>query len=112
MNTKKKAIKLHRELWDWLYHHPRKKKYDWPGWKMNGGIHPDVENDCFACKYMFTHTGCAFTALRMCEKHCPLVWPGGACYEGERLYYNWERAVTFSRIKKYAKLIRDLPERK
>jgi len=99
--TKKRAIELHRELWDWLYHHPSKEKEDWPRWRHNKGDidSASVESGCFLCEY--TDTGC---------DGCPLDWsPAGTCYTGFFLW--WEQAKAWQTRRKYAKLIRDLPEK-
>ena len=109
---KKKAIKLHRELWNWLFHHPSKRKADWPRWKYNNGDISRVPQDCFACEY--DHCGeCLFVwgpnDGDSCEK---LVGKGGWFLEDEPGYFSrWEDAKTAKTRKKYAKIIRDLPVR-
>lgn len=113
--TKRQILKLHRELWDWLYHNPTSHKSDWPRWKYRGG---DIEadNDCFLCIYMVA----VRTEIKDCCKHrCPMVWPGemGDCLDDERndeqgLFALWENAGTRYLRKKYAALIRDLPTKK
>jgi len=102
--TKKKAIKLHRRLWDWLYHHPSKRKEDWPEWKFNGGRIADVKSWSFGCHLKFHHDILLFEA---CENCC---FDNFICLGG--LFINWKQATTAKVRKKYAKLIRDLPERK
>ena len=107
--TKKKAIELHRQLWDWLYHHPLKIKQDWPRWKQNSGDIPEekILAHCFPCQY-----------VQMECKECPLEWPDvikgerhravGFC--ADKSYFKlWRKAKTPKTRKKYAKLIRDLP---
>ena len=97
--TKKRAVELHRELWDWLYKNPSKRKYHWPRWKEIG----DIRHDCFGCEYdrQFNED---------CEL-CPIVWPGGHCETDNSPYDHWSLADTNATRKKYAGLIRDLPER-
>ena len=41
----------HKKIWDWLSKNPDKTKYDWEGWKHNGGQYEVSENFCFACEY-------------------------------------------------------------
>ena len=104
--SKKKAVELDREKWDWLYRHPSKNKEDWPRWKKNGGDLDEVSMDCFACEYVeqFEEEECRL---------CPFVWPHAACLAPNRkgLYNRWKDAKTHRTRKKYARLIRDLPER-
>lgn len=40
-----------KKIWDWLSKNPDKTKYDWEGWKHNGGQYEVSENFCFACEY-------------------------------------------------------------
>ena len=105
--SKKKAIVLHRELWDWLYHHPLNNKYDWPRWTKNGGDIPEISVDCFLCEYETNHR-----KIIECEK-CPLLWPkNGKCADKKTdLYNKWSRACISKIRKRYAALIRDLGEK-
>jgi len=89
--TRTKAHKLHRELWDWLYHHPSKKKSDWPGWKDNGGNASRVRADCFLCEYYYFHFGDCL--------HCPLFL--------NNYFTRWALCASLKTKKKYAKLVRD-----
>jgi len=110
--TKKKAIELHRELWDWLYHNPEKAKGDWPRWEEL----EKVMAQCFLCEY--ANRKCNLT-LFQCEC-CPLAWPrfdlwsrkGVFCYQKDTPFDKWAKAKSPRIKKKYAKIIRDLPERK
>jgi len=107
--TKKKAIELHRELWDWLYYHPTEEKEDWPRWKKNGGDIPRVYADCFLCEYDQQHGG------SYCGETCILDWsPPHGCFGSENngAFCRWDRARNPKTREKYAKIIRDLPERK
>jgi len=70
--NKKEAIRLHRELWNWLAENPTKKNSDWPGWKE----HKDAEFSCFLCHYDREKT----TDTTSCN-FCPLDWGNSAgCY--------------------------------
>jgi len=103
--TKKKAIELHRELWDWLYHHPNKQKWDWPSWESNGGNIPRVSSYCFLCEYSVQHWN------NYCRETCILDWsPDSGCL-GDGAFERWDNAISPRTRKKYAKIIRDLPER-
>ena len=96
--NKKETIRLHRELWDWLYKHPSKDKEDWPEWARNYG-YSSVRNLCFLCDYK-----------GIC---CPVSWVKTDTCQGKGSYYfSWSSAKTLKTRKKYAKLIRDLPENK
>lgn len=102
--SKKEAIRNHRVVWDWLYRHPspKRQKEDWPGWEENGGNIPYVKAWCFPCEYIYNNK----------IRCCILEWPVYPCLQYGSPYWNWYRAKTWQERKKYAKLIRDLPERK
>lgn len=106
MITKRRAIELHRELWDWLLHHPSKGKRDWPRWLFNGGDIEGADSDCFLCE---CHNS---QHLVNCEDgECILAWPkGGACYND--IFEDWCVAKSPATRKRHARTIRDLPERK
>jgi len=106
--TKKKAIELHRELWDWLYGHPSKAKEDWPRWIEHGGTIPPVKDDCFLCEYARGPNG----GFPNCSS-CPLDWgPTFYCALSSKSYFvAWAYSKTPKTRKKYAKIIRDLPEK-
>ena len=70
--TKKRAIELHRQLWDWLAKNPGKDKNQWPEWQWNGGEFMEVEFECFLCEYMVE-------GVLGCDDGCPVEWPGGKC---------------------------------
>lgn len=102
--TKKRAIELHRELWDWLYHHPSKDKGDWPRWEWNGGDIPKSKNYCFPCEY--TRTQSCFSIP------CILDWGTPHCFDDNACYAKWDASYSPKTRKKYAKLVRDLKEKK
>ena len=81
--TKRKALELTVELWDWLTNNPEKKKTDWPGWELNGGKIPKLLNDCPCCEYDDQH----MTHFDDYCEHCPLLeyWPGGNCEPDSRV---------------------------
>ncbi len=103
--SKKRAIALHRELWDWLYRHPSLKigKKHWPEWKWNGGKYCEIMSNCFLCEYTYECLDCPLDWsewARTCSD-----WHGG-------LFTSWKISETWQNRKKYAKLIRDLKEKK
>lgn len=99
--TKKRALKLTIELWQWLYDNPKSEKRYWLGWRKNKGRYTAV-GDCFACEY-------AFRSLKKvgCDK-CPLLqlWPDG-CMENTSPYIQWTKTRDIELRKKYAKSIID-----
>jgi hypothetical protein len=114
--TKKQAIEMTREKWNWHYHHP--SKYDsWHFPKIRSGEW-QLKFDCPCCEYVEQYGSAE--DFNDCKRLCPLVWPLGRCARYERhpiiedgMYYDqWAWARTNYYRKKYAKLIRDLPERK
>ena len=105
--TKKRAIELHRELWDWLYHHPSKIKEDWPRWEKNGGDIPYTKNDCFLCDYLNK------VIRQSCFRYpCILDWGQQCCFDAGAYYTIWDASISPKTRKKYARMIRDLKERK
>lgn len=77
--TKRQAIVICKELWEWLYKECGGEvvqslwvlKKSWPGWKKYGVL----KNDCPCCEYCGGSMGSS-----KCEK-CPLIklWPLGCC---------------------------------
>ena len=103
--TRKQAIRLHRELWDWLYENPEKGKDDWPRWEFNEGKIKEVENDCFLCELAMRD------GVVICEKCILSPIPYKPVFCLNCLYDRWHNAETNKTRKKYAAIIRDLPER-
>lgn len=103
--TKKKAIELHKELWDWLYHHPSNLKRHWPRWKWNGGDIAYVKHNCFPCGYK------ASTIKSCFDVPCILDWGTQCCFDNKAYFTIWDVSKSPKTRKKYARLIRDLPER-
>ena len=102
--TKEEAIRLHRELWDWLSKNPKKEKWEWPGWE-NFDEHWTRRNMfCFAC------------AGSDCCDACLIDWPGVDCCNAEEdddkgLFSLWDRCKNNSERTRLAEQIRDLPVR-
>lgn len=111
--TKDEAIRLHREMWDWLSENPDKEKVDCPTiekWLEDNEDYPD--SDCFCCEYNLVQTyeyeeeGCA---------HCPLKWPSKEtafqCERNSGLYKRWAYSDDPLERAALAAQIRDLPVR-
>ncbi len=45
--TKKKALSIAIELWEWIVDNPGKRKSAWPGWEKYGKMH----ESCSLCEY-------------------------------------------------------------
>lgn len=76
--TLEQAKQGHKELWEWLAQTGCEEKDYWPGWKEQGGEHPECENDCFACEYAKQKSGKLHSGVKsgFCTK-CPIVWAKG-----------------------------------
>ena len=103
--TKKKALQITADLWEWLEKHPSKAKRNWPGWKENGGNIEDINgNSCACCDYVTTIS-------RDCSA-CPLIklWQevSSDCYgRGSGYYVRWCDARSPKTRKKYARIIKE-----
>ncbi len=90
--TRKRAIELSIELWEWLAE-TGKAKWEWEGWKRYG----ETEADCFLCEYndrkkpQIKGDSCHY-----CPYH--------KCYTEGDYFELWEYAKTPEGRKKYAKL--------
>ena len=91
--TRKKAIELSIELWEWLAETGAMMKLYWPKWKEYGY----ANCDCFLCEYGFRKKH-SDTCLNCPLKRCL----GYSCYG--TAYGEWEDARTEKDRKKYAKL--------
>ena len=96
--TKKKADELCYEMWNWLYHHPSKKKDYWPRWEKNGGDIPRMYAECPYCEFY----GCQKCPLAKAMKMTCVPGIGFSWFQRHR------KAKTPKTKKKYAKLIRDV----
>ena len=113
--TRKRATRLHRQLWNWLADNPDKSKSEWPEWEWNGGKIQRMVADCPACEFASTKSDFECSI-------CPVVWPGVDCqhkrkdmlaYDG--LFSTWEITDYELHPRKRVNLARkiaDLPERK
>jgi len=99
--TRKRAIELCIELWEWLAETGREKE-DWPRWEEFG----DILSHCWLCEY----------DRRQCIRYhrlgedwycyyCPYNKKFGRCDENSNtLYSSWSRQDNEEGSKKYAKL--------
>lgn len=95
--TKKKAIEISIELWEWLAETGDGNKANWSGWKKYGGM----VCDCALCEYSTQQGGIKGDTI--CD-FCPLYTQlGNGCYEFG--YCEWEMiAETVEDRKEYARL--------
>lgn len=88
--TKKKALDITIELWEWIEKTGNKYKENWPGWEKYG----EMEYDCPLCEYAF-HPAC---------KKCPLQLGERGCISSTA-YGNWaNEVISKSKYKEYAGL--------
>ncbi len=74
--TKKKALEIAIELWEWIVDNPGRWKNKWPGWAKYGWM----SDDCPFCEYEERHPG-----KHRCN--CPLKEKYGSCYLSA--FLNW-----------------------
>jgi len=96
--TKKKAIEITKELWDWLAE-TGKNKPDWAGWKKYG----EMECFCPFCKYDSQQ---AKVDEKLCT-HCPYFEVFGSCLRVGTPFVKWRNARAGKDSKKYAKFFRE-----
>lgn len=87
--SRKKAIELCIELWEWLAK-TGKQKRDWPRWGEIEKKYGFISSHCFFCKMTF---GC---------EECPYYEKFGHCMDG--IYGKWLMAESIEDNQKYAKL--------
>lgn len=86
--TRKRARKLHIELWTWLAEHPGENKYTWPGWDKVTAI-----NYCFACEVAGSKTTsvedntCLYCPIKSWATKCKKTGDDGGCTGTE--YGRW-----------------------
>ena len=90
--TKKKAIEIAIELWEWLAE-TGKLKGGWPDWKKYG----EMDCDCPFCELVVQ----SIDEETYCDP-CPLMskYGGDGCYD--TAFGNWSKAQTPKARKKYA----------
>ena len=99
--TKKLALKICIELWEWLAKTGNCVKRNWPGWKKYG----KMDNDCPCCEYInqTSHT-----------RECPIWKCLGAqsCFSFESPYVKWYYSATILNRKRYAQQVVNLAKKK
>lgn len=94
--TKKRALDISIELWEWMAKTGSNYKGDWPGWEKYG----EMFNYCPLCEY----AGAVKIETNRCKK-CLLKWGAFGCErQGESQYLKWDDALTKADRKKYAGL--------
>ena len=89
--TKKEALDLSIELWEWLAE-TGKQKDEWSNWEKHGG----TENDCFLCEYAVHHP----SKGGLCN--CPLADDEhSGCYD--TAFGDWVLSHNHEDRKKYAR---------
>ena len=104
--SRKKAIELCIELWEWLAKTGAESKSDWPGWQKYGY----VTCNCWFCEYQEQQ----YEKYKPDNKenkegfcrYCPLTKIKVDCMPSNNgsLYLKWKSAKTPRTRKKYAKL--------
>jgi len=98
--TKRRALEICRDMWDWLADNPEREKEDWPGWEEVGRM---LDN-CPCCEYTCQQVG------DFCD-HCPLYyyWPENDCGSDNSPFRRWlgsnlhYRSMYARRIANYAR---------
>lgn len=93
--TRKRALELTRDQWDWLAKHPDKYKYEWP---MLDKFKGKPIFDCFCCEYAKQHGEKDFGDRRNIEwrdascPQCPLrkLWPQN-CTGNKSPFMEWHK---------------------
>jgi len=94
--TKRKAIELSCELWEWIAKTGGEKE-DWPEWERNGGKYPSVHADCFLC-------GSVQGSIAYAEPcdDCPYHEQYGDCFRDGSPFFKWQNATTKEEAKYWA----------
>ncbi len=90
--SKRKALTICKELWEWMRDNPESNKWDWPGWLEYGRMLAD----CPCCEYSNRHHGCYG------GQGCLIQWPGGHCVKDKSPYKQWNDSSEFLEIQKHA----------
>lgn len=96
--TRKKAIELCIELWEWCAE-TGELKGSWPGWEKYG----EVRSDCWFCEY--SKQQCLKYKIDDFKNYCRYcLFEKGNFGCLSTPYFNWEAAKTKKTRKKYAAL--------
>lgn len=106
--TKKEAIRLHREMWNWIADYIESHKYRVLNiqvlksmWCRENG-YPQLEMHCFCCAYVSEHD-------LSCINECPIRWENHGCNDSE--YGLLLRTHDPEKKAELARKIANLPER-
>ena len=91
--TKRKAINITIEEWEWLAK-TGKRKLEWPGWEKYG----QMESGCPLCEYGKQRNPSTYSACMYCPYHQKF----GYCLDS--YFQDWVTATTIEGRKKYATL--------
>lgn len=83
--TKRQALELTRDLWQWLAENPKREKLEWPGWHEHGYMNAN----CPCCQYTIDNDPDGKVNCSM----CPLItlWPVPIrfCLDPSSPYIQW-----------------------
>lgn len=96
--TKKKAIGISIELWEWLAE-TGKLKWDWDGWDRYGRMN----SHCPFCEYEVRQERTRHEHLLNCP-YCPYYQKFDSCTENGAPFDKWEHAKSPQARRKYAQL--------
>lgn len=110
--TKREALILVRDMWNWLSKHPFNDKDAWPGWEKYGdNVGWPYCACCFYTLYRaHVNAGVKGYSKDACDK-CPILWLWpDLCDEPVTPYTEWKKArkgKNKKNYKKYARVIRN-----
>lgn len=107
--TKREALEICKELWEWLVKTGGCNKKLWPGW----GKYGIMRLECPCCEYVKQSRRVSGVACAL--SHCPLrkLWPRPRYSEGDEYgceyltspYRKWCNAINAKERRKYARQI-------
>ena len=99
--TRKQAILLSIDLWTWLADTGSMHKWEWPGWKDNGGQYEHAIGYCFLCEYSERQIKRNNTTT--CEA-CSYYQRYGYCSQFSETspYHKWASTIIIELLKGYA----------
>ncbi len=106
--TKKKAIKLFREHWQWLTETGTIWKDEWPEHDFE---EDPISGGCFLCEYL-DQKEAELGKNEDCD-NCPIDWGTSKTCVGDSKspFMKWIHSQTVPTCKKYAKIVSELPEK-
>jgi len=106
--TKKQALFLCWQLWEWLAETGCAVKDDWPHWEWNKGKVKGMFNACPCCEYQRQQGKEGIS----CRSDCPLktLWPKG-CLHRLSPYAKWDHTLSTQSRKNHARAIADVAKK-